>query len=179
MYFEPTPLQDAWVVKEAPVGDGRGYFARSFCRKEFEQHGIPATFVQCNTSLSRDVGTLRGMHYQVEPAPETKLVRCTRGALYDVIVDMRPDSPTYLKYFGIELTQDNHTMLFVPACFAHGFLTLEADTQAYYMVGGFYAPACERGLRFNDPAIGIEWPMPPNVISDKDRNWPLLQEGKS
>lgn len=174
MKFEPTPLKDAWVVKQTPIGDERGYFARAFCQREFEEHGLPSSFTQCNTSFSRDAGTLRGMHYQIDPSPETKFMRCTRGAVYDVIVDMRPGSPTYRQYFGTELTQDNHKMLFVPACFAHGFITLEPDSQVYYMVGGFYTPECERGLRYDDPALGIEWPMEPTVISEKDLSWPLL-----
>ena len=174
MKFEPAPLKDAWIVTQTPFGDERGYFARAFCQKEFEQHGIPSMFVQCNTSFSRDAGTLRGLHYQIDPAPETKLMRCTRGAIYDVIVDMRPESPTYLQHFGIELTQDNQKMLFVPANFAHGFLTLEPDSQAYYLVGGFYTPECERGIRYDDPRLDIEWPIDPQIVSNKDRNWPLL-----
>lgn len=174
MIFEPTPLKDARVVTRTPIGDERGYFARTFCRREFEEHGLPLTWVQGNTSFSRDIGTLRGLHYQVDPEPEPKLMSCTRGAIYDVIVDMRPDSPTYKQHFGIELTPDNHKMLYVPACFAHGFLTLKPDSQAWYLVGGFYAPDCERGLRYDDPALGIEWPIEPRVVSEKDRNWPLL-----
>jgi dTDP-4-dehydrorhamnose 3,5-epimerase len=174
MKFEPTLLKDAWVVTQTPFGDERGYFARAFCQHEFEEHGLPSTFVQCNTSFSRDAGTLRGMHYQIEPAPETKFMRCTRGAFYDVIVDMRPESPTYLRHFGIELTEDNHKMIFVPAGFAHGFLTLKPDSQAYYLVGGFYTPDCERGVRYDDPKLGIQWPIEPQVVSDKDRSWPLL-----
>lgn len=177
MIFEPTPLKDVWVISLKKLGDDRGYFARAFCRKEFEEHGINPTIVQCNTSFNKDAGTLRGMHYQVDPAPETKMVRCIRGSLYDVIIDMREDSPSYLQHFGIELTPDNGKMLFVPDNFAHGFLTLEPDTQAFYMVGGYYAPECERGLRYNDPAFGIEWPGPINIISEKDTSWPLLEGG--
>lgn len=174
MNFEPTPLSDAYVVIQNPIGDHRGYFARAFCRKEFEEQGIPSSFDQCNTSFSRDAGTLRGLHYQVDPAPETKLMRCVRGAVYDMIVDMRPDSPTYLQHYGIELTQDNQKMLYVPPHFAHGFLTLEPDSQVYYLVGGFYTPECERGVRYNDPKLNIPWPMEPQVVSDKDRSWPML-----
>ena len=114
------------------------------------------------------------MHYQIDPGPETKLMQCVRGALYDVIVDMRPDSPTYLQHFGLELTPDNRKMLFVPDNFAHGFLTLEPDTQAYYMVGGFYTPECERGVRYNDPALAIKWPESVRIVSEKDQKWPLL-----
>lgn len=175
MIFEPTPLKDAWVISLKRLGDDRGFFARAFCRREFEEHGIDPTIVQCNTSFNKDAGTLRGMHYQVDPAPETKMVRCTRGSLYDVIIDMRKDSPSYLQHFGIELTPDNGKMLFVPGNFAHGFLTLEPDTQAFYMVGGYYTPECERGLRYNDPTFKIEWPGPINIISEKDTSWPLME----
>lgn len=175
MKFEPTPLKDAWIVALDPISDGRGFFSRTFCRKEFEAHGIETNVAQCNTSFNKLAGTLRGLHYQADPASETKLVSCTRGALYDVIVDMRPDSPTYLQHFGIELTPENKKMLFVPRNFAHGFLTLEPDTQAYYMVGEFYTPEYERGLRYDDPAVGIKWPIPVNEISDKDKSWPLLE----
>ncbi len=174
MIFEPTPLEDAWVITQKPIGDDRGYFARAFCQKEFEEHGILSRVAQANTSFSKDAGTLRGMHYQIEPALETKFIRCARGTIYDVIVDMRPGSPTYLRHFGTELTPDNMKMVFVPGGFAHGFLTLEPDSQAYYLVGEFYAPECERGVRYNDPALGIEWPIEPVVVSDKDRSWPLL-----
>ncbi len=175
MKFEPTPLKDAWVISLAPMGDERGYFARAFCRKEFEKHGLDLTVVQCNTSFNREAGTLRGMHYQIDPAPEAKTVRCIRGSFYDMIVDMRPESPSYLQHFGIELSADNGKMLFVPGHFAHGFLTLEPDTQAFYMVSEYYTPGCERGIRHDDPAIGIEWPAPVNVLSEKDAAWPLLQ----
>ncbi len=174
MIFEPTPLKDAWLITLDARGDDRGYFARAFCQKEFEAHGIPAQIAQCNTSFSRDVGTLRGMHYQINPAAETKLMQCVRGAMHDVIVDMRPESPTYLRHYGVELTPENKRMLFVPENFAHGFLTLKPDTQTYYLVGEFYTPEYEHGLRYDDPSLGIEWPVEPLVVSEKDRNWPLL-----
>jgi dTDP-4-dehydrorhamnose 3,5-epimerase len=174
MIFEPTPLKDAWIVTQKPIGDDRGYFARAFCEKEFEAHGIPSRFVQCNTSFSKDVGTLRGLHWQAAPAPEPKFMRCTRGAIYDIMVDMRPDSPTYLQHFGIELTPGNQTMVYIPAYFAHAFLTLAPDSQSFYMVGGFYNPECERGVRYDDPKLGIELPIEPRIVSEKDRSWPLL-----
>jgi dTDP-4-dehydrorhamnose 3,5-epimerase len=174
MIFEPAPLKDAWIVRQKPIGDDRGYFARAFCEKEFEEHGIPSRFVQVNTSFSKDVGTLRGLHWQVAPAPEPKFMRCTRGAIYDIMVDMRSDSPTYLQHFGIELTPDNQTMVYIPAYFAHGFLTLQPDSQSLYMVGGVYSPECERGVRWDDPKLGIELPIEPRIVSDKDRSWPLL-----
>lgn len=176
MKFEPTTLKDAWVITMEPHGDERGHFARAFCRKEFEAHGIETDVMQCNTSLNKRSGTLRGMHFQREPISETKLVRCIRGAMHDVIIDLRPESPTYLQHFAMELTQDNLKMLFVPRGFAHGFLTLEDNTEAFYMVGEFYTPECESGLRHDDPVLGIEWPAPVRVISDKDRNWPLLRD---
>ena len=176
MKFEPTPLKDAWIVKLEPIGDDRGYFARAFCRQEFEARGIAFDVAQCNTSLNQAAGTLRGLHYQVDPAPEAKFMRCVRGAMYDVIVDMRPDSPTYRRHFGIELSAENHTMLYVPPLFAHGFQTLAPDTQTYYLVDAAYAPECERGVRYNDPLLGIEWPLPVEEISEKDGNWPLLEK---
>lgn len=176
MIFEPTPLKDAWVIRFDPHVDDRGYFTRAFCKKEFEEHGIEAAVVQCNSSFNKVAGTLRGMHFQKEPAQETKLVRCIRGSLYDTIVDLRPDSPSYMQHFGVELTEDNLTMLFVPRGFAHGFLTLEDNTEAFYMVSEFYTPGCEGGLRHDDPALGIQWPRAVASISEKDANWPLLKQ---
>jgi dTDP-4-dehydrorhamnose 3,5-epimerase len=177
MKFEATHLKGVWEISLEPIGDERGYFARAFCRREFEAHGIDPTVVQCNTSFNRQARTLRGMHWQVDPAAETKMVRCIRGALYDVVVDLRPDSPTYLQHFGIELTADNGKMLFVPGHFAHGFLTLEPDTQAFYMTGAFYAPECERGVRYDDPALKIDWPVQPEIVSEKDLGWPPFSGG--
>jgi len=174
MLFEPTTLKDAWAITWEPLRDERGYFARTFCRKEFEDHGIEVDMVQCNTSFNHLAGTLRGMHFQREPASESKLVHCSRGSVYDVIVDLRPDSPTYLWHFGLELTQENMKALFVPRGFAHGFLTLEDETDVVYMMGEFYSPECACGLRYNDPVLGIEWPAPVQVVSEKDQNWPLL-----
>ncbi|MDF7826701.1 dTDP-4-dehydrorhamnose 3,5-epimerase [Pontiellaceae bacterium B12227] len=174
MTFEPLPLKDAWLIKLAPFGDDRGHYARAWCAKEFEEHGIDPTFVQMNTVFSKAAGTMRGMHWQTDPAAEPKFVRCIRGALYDVMVDMRPESATYKQYVGVELSTDNQTMVYVPGNFAHGFLTLENDTEACYMVGEYYTPACERGFRHDDPTIGIEWPADITVISEKDKTWPLL-----
>lgn len=174
MLFEQTPLKDAWVIRFDPHEDERGFFARAFCKNEFDERGIESKVVQCNSSFNKVAGTLRGMHFQRKPAQETKLVRCLRGALYDVIVDFRPESPTYLQHFGIELTPDNVSMLFVPRGFAHGFLTLEDHTEAFYMVSEFYTPGVEGGLRYNDPALGIKWPRSIESISEKDAHWPLL-----
>lgn len=172
MKFIETPLKDAYVIELEKRGDDRGFFARFFCINEFDRAGLRRDVVQINNSTSRDKGTLRGMHYQLAPKAEDKIVRCIRGGLLDVIVDLRPESPTFLKHFKIELTADNRTALFVPKGFAHGFITLEDNTEAFYLVTEFYAPDRERGLRYNDPKLGIEWPMQPAVMSDKDKNWP-------
>lgn len=174
MLFRETPLPGAFIIDLDRKSDHRGFFARSFCRDEFEAHGLNPAVVQCNTSFNHERGTLRGMHYQVPPAPEAKLVRCLRGAIYDVIVDMRPDSPTYLRHFGIELSDENRTALYVPEMFAHGYQALSDGAEVLYQVSAFYAPDCERGLRHDDPALGIVWPAPVTVISDKDKAWPLL-----
>ncbi len=172
MKFHETKLQGAWVIELEKFEDSRGFFARAWCQKEFEDHGLVSRVVQANDSFNRKAGTLRGMHYQTAPYEETKLVRCTSGALYDVIVDLRPDSPTYKRWFGVELTARNYKMLYVPANFAHGFITLEDNTEAIYFVSEFYTPGAEKGLRWNDPAFNIEWPRAADVISDKDAAWP-------
>lgn len=174
MKFTETPLKGAWVIDLEPRGDERGYFARAFCRKEFEAHGIDPTIAQSNVSFSKHAGTLRGMHFQKAPAEETKLVRCLSGALVDVIVDNRSDSPTYRQHFAVELTPENMRMLFVPRGFAHGFQTLKDDTEMLYMVSEFYTPEAEGGLRYNDPVFSIDWPLEVSVISDKDAAWPLV-----
>ncbi|MFA5041383.1 MAG: dTDP-4-dehydrorhamnose 3,5-epimerase [Bdellovibrionales bacterium] len=172
MIFHPTPLKGAYTIELEKRGDDRGFFARYFCEKEYAQEGLEPRFVQINDSLSEKKGTLRGMHYQLAPAAEVKVVRCLRGALYDVIVDLRPDSPTYCKWFGAELNQDNRLMMYVPKGFAHGFLSLTDHVETLYLVSDFYAPKQERGLRYNDPKFGIAWPMKPLEISAKDAAWP-------
>lgn len=174
MQFENTPLLDARIVHLEPRTDERGLFARSFCVREFETAGLVSRMVQCNISYNRHKGTLRGMHYQQGLASETKLVRCTRGAIYDVIVDLRPESPTYLRHFGIELTADNRTALYVPKHFAHGYITLTDDAEVFYQVSEYYTPSLEAGLRHDDPTLGIQWPMTVLHISEKDTHWPLL-----
>lgn len=171
MIFQETKLKGAFVIDLDLRGDNRGAFARTFCMKEFEEHGLKSTVAQCNLSFNHKAGTLRGMHYQVPPAAETKLIRCTKGAIYDVIIDLRPDSPTYLQHFGIELTADNRTALYVPELFAHGYQALTDGAEVVYQVGEFYTPGYERGIRYDDPAFGIQWPMPVTVISDKDAAW--------
>ncbi|OON66051.1 dTDP-4-dehydrorhamnose 3,5-epimerase [Hymenobacter sp. CRA2] len=176
MIFTETELAGAFIIDVDRMSDERGFFARSWCEDEFAAHGITAAPVQANVSSNPRKGTLRGMHLQLEPFGETKLVRCTRGAIYDVIVDMREESPTYGQWLGVELTAESFRMLFVPARFAHGFITLKDDTDVCYQVSAKYAPGYERGLRWNDPAIGIKWPIEPTVISEKDRRHPDFRQ---
>jgi dTDP-4-dehydrorhamnose 3,5-epimerase len=175
MKFTETKLKGAFVIEIEEKHDNRGFFARTFCAQEFEEHGLKATVAQCNMSFNHKEGTLRGMHYQLAPATETKLIRCIRGAIYDVVIDMRPDSPTYLEHIGVELTADNRCALYIPGMFAHGFQTLNDNTEVIYQVGEFYTPGYERGVRYNDPVFNIQWPLTVTEISDKDLNWPLIQ----
>jgi dTDP-4-dehydrorhamnose 3,5-epimerase len=172
MKFTPLPLAGACLIDLEKRGDERGFFARLFCEAEFAQHGLCAKFVQINTSLTAKQGTLRGMHYQLPPAAEVKVVRCIRGALYDVVLDLRPHSPTFGRSAGAELSAENRAMMYVPEGFAHGFVTLEPGTEAFYLVSAAYAPAAERGIRYDDPKFGIDWPVPPAELSEKDRTWP-------
>jgi len=167
--FTKTPLEGAYLIDLKKIGDERGFFARAFCEKEFGEHGLATHFVQMNNSLAGAKGTLRGLHYQLAPSAETKVVRCIRGSLWDVIIDIRQDSPTFCQHFGAELTAENRRMMYVPKGFAHAFITLEDDTEAFYFVDEVYAPELERGIRWNDPKFGIEWPLEPAVISDKDQ----------
>jgi dTDP-4-dehydrorhamnose 3,5-epimerase len=171
MKFTETKLKGAYIIEFEKLTDDRGFFARSWCQKELEAHGLTARAVQANVSFNHQKGTLRGMHYQIAPHQEAKLIRCTRGAIYDVIIDLRPDSATYKQWIGEELTADNFTMLFVPEDFAHGYQTLENHTEVTYQVTQFYTPGSEKGIRFNDPAFGIQWPIKISIISDKDKNW--------
>lgn len=172
MRFEETPLAGAYVIELDRHGDERGFFARVFCDEEFGQLGLSTHYVQVNDSLSATRGTLRGMHYQLEPHTETKLVRCIKGSLCDVILDIRPGSQTFGQHFKIELSAENRRMLYVPKGFAHAFQTLEDDTEALYLVDSAYAPQAERGVRWDDPELQIDWPMSPTVMSEKDRSWP-------
>jgi dTDP-4-dehydrorhamnose 3,5-epimerase len=172
MIFHPTPLLGAFTIELEKKGDERGFFARTFCVKEFEQYNIEHRIVQINNSFSAHKGTLRGLHYQLEPHAETKIVRCIRGALYDVILDLRKDSSTFGHWYGAELTAENRMMMVVPKGFAHAFLTLEDNTEAIYLVSEYYAPHAERGIRWNDPRFGISWPIQPTTVSDKDQKWP-------
>ena len=168
MKFVPTPLAGAFVIELEKREDERGFFARMFCEREFAAAGLDTRFVQINNSLSKDNGTLRGMHYQLGEAAEVKVVRCVRGVLWDAILDLRPGSASFGQSFGTELSAENRRMMYVPRGFAHGLLTLEEDTEAFYIVSAFYAPDRERGVRWNDPRFAISWPAEPRVISDKD-----------
>lgn len=174
MIFHKTPLEGAFTIELERRGDDRGFFARFFCEKEFGAQGLETRFAQVNNSLSAKAGTLRGLHYQLPPSAEVKLVRAVKGALWDVIVDLRAGSPTFGKWFGAELNDENRLMMYVPRGFAHALITLTDNVEALYLVSDFYAPQCERGLRWNDPAIGIQWPIQPTEISEKDRAWPDL-----
>jgi dTDP-4-dehydrorhamnose 3,5-epimerase len=174
MQFNETPLPGAWVIELDLLGDERGWFARTFDRAEFEARGMNPAVVQCNASFNAKRGTLRGMHYQAEPHGESKLVRCVRGAIFDVAVDLRTDSPSYCSWHGVELSADNRRGLYIPAGLAHGFQTLTDDCEVIYQMGHRYVPDAARGVRFDDPAFGIEWPTVPGVrtISAKDREYP-------
>lgn len=176
MRFEPTPLPGAFVIELEKREDERGFFARAFCEREFAEQGLESRFVQINNSLSRERHTLRGMHYQLEPAAEVKVVRVIRGALWDAILDLRPGSETFGRSFGAELSAENRRMMYVPRGFAHGFLTLEPDTEALYLVSAFYSPEHERGIRWDDPRFAIPWPAEPAVLSEKDRSHPDFDE---
>jgi dTDP-4-dehydrorhamnose 3,5-epimerase len=170
--FEATTLAGVWLIEPVPVRDERGSFARTFCAQEFAGHGLEAGFVQHSASQSGRKGTLRGMHFQRAPHSEVKVVSCLKGAIWDVIIDLRPESTTYRRWQGFELTAENHRRLYVPEGFAHGFQTLCDDTEVGYLISAFYAPLAAAGVRHDDPAFAIEWPLPPTVISEKDRAWP-------
>lgn len=172
MKFRETPLAGCFVIEQDRIHDHRGFFARVWCRREFEQHGLQVDMMQSNTGLSLHRGTLRGLHYQRPPHAEVKIVRCTRGAMFDVAVDLRAGSPTYRRWFGIELTEDNGTMLYVPEGFAQGYLTLVDNTEMTYQTTKFFDRDAATGVRFNDPVFGIEWPAEIRVISDQDTKWP-------
>jgi dTDP-4-dehydrorhamnose 3,5-epimerase len=172
MIFRETKLKGAYIVDIERREDDRGFFARTWCLREFEAHGLNSRLAQCSISFNAKRGTLRGMHYQVKPFEEAKLVRCTMGSLCDVIVDLRPDSPTFKNHLSVVLTAENRTMLYVPEGFAHGFLTLEDETEVHYQISEFHAPGHARGFRWNDPAFGIAWPADEKVISERDLNYP-------
>ena len=172
MIFTETKLKGAFIVEVKKLEDERGFFGRAWCQNEFEEHGLASVIRQINTSYTKKKGTIRGMHYQIDPYREAKFIRCTRGRIYDVIIDLRKDSPTFMEWTGHELTADNYKMLFVPGNFAHGFVTLEDHSEIYYTVSEFYTPGSERGIRYDDPAFDIKWPIEVEVVSDKDKNHP-------
>jgi dTDP-4-dehydrorhamnose 3,5-epimerase len=174
--FTETILYGAYLINLERVEDERGFFARVWCRKEFEAHGLSTALVQCNVSFNALKGTLRGMHFQVSPHEEVKLVRCTMGAIYDVLIDLRKNSPTYLRHFAEVLSAENRNMFYIPEGFAHGFITLEDRTEVFYQMSAFYNAEAAKGVRWNDPAFGIRWPSDVRVISDRDRNYPDFPE---
>jgi dTDP-4-dehydrorhamnose 3,5-epimerase len=169
-----TQLIDAWLIQLEPKTDERGFFARAFCEEEFKHRQLCYQFVQCNLSFNHEKGTLRGMHYQAEPHSEVKLVRCVQGAIFDVIVDMRPDSKTYLQWQSFELSSENRNALYIPEGFAHGYQTLYDKTEVFYQVSAFYQPQAGRGVRWNDPLLKIVWPLSEPVVSEQDQKWPYL-----
>ena len=173
MRFIETKLKGAFILEPEFMEDDRGFFARTWCQREFEAHGLDHRLVQCNISFNRHRGTLRGMHYQVEPHAEAKLVRCTMGAIYDVILDLRPESATFKQWLAVELTAENRRMLFIPEGLAHGFQTLMDNTEVFYQMSEFYYPECARGVRYDDPDFAIEWALPVTLVSDKDMACPL------
>lgn len=176
MRFLESELSGAYVIELEPATDERGFFARSFCESEFSSHDLPSRFVECNVSYNRLAGTTRGMHWQVGKNAEAKLVRCTAGAIFDVIVDLRHDSETLNRAFSVELSAANHRALFVPTGFAHGFQSIEDDSEVFYQMSAVHDPAAARGFRWDDPSLSIPWPQIPSVISDRDRSLPLLSE---
>ena len=176
MRFVETGVVDAKAIDPSPHQDERGRFLRAWCAREFAEHGVDFVPVQANLGFSKTRGTVRGMHFQMAPAIEAKLVRCTRGAMFDVVLDLRPQSPSYGEWHGVELSAENGRMLYVPGNCAHGYQTLEDCTDIYYMTSAFYTPSAVRGVRFDDPAFGIQWPLAAAVVSDQDRNWPLVEQ---
>jgi dTDP-4-dehydrorhamnose 3,5-epimerase len=172
LIFAETELKGAFVIELERLEDERGFFARSWCRREFEARNLSSRLEQCNVSFNSKKGTLRGMHFQIAPHAEAKLVRCTLGAIYDVIIDLRRDSTTFKKWLGIPLSMVNRRMLYVPEGFAHGFQTLEDNTEVFYQMSEFFDPECARGVRWDDPAFGVHWPIPAPTVSDRDRSFP-------
>lgn len=174
MKFTETGLPGAVVVEPEFLADERGFFARTWCAREFAGRGLKHAFVQCSISFNRKKGTVRGLHYQRPPHKEAKLIRCTSGAIYDIVVDLRPDSPTYLQHFAVELSQENRKLLYVPEGCAHGFQTLVDGSEVLYQMSEYYSPECSAGHRWNDPAFGIDWPLEVSVISERDRSYANL-----
>ncbi|MHC4083600.1 MAG: dTDP-4-dehydrorhamnose 3,5-epimerase [Planctomycetota bacterium] len=175
MLFKKTGLRDSYIIDLELMEDERGFFARSFCQQEFEKRGLNPHIVQCNLSYNKKRGTLRGMHYQAAPHKEAKLVSCVQGSIYDVIIDLRHDSPTYCKWIAVELSVKNYKMLYIPEGFAHGFQTLEDDTMVFYQMSEFYHPECSRGIWWNDPFFQIKWPVRDITVSTRDNNYPRFR----
>jgi dTDP-4-dehydrorhamnose 3,5-epimerase len=176
MIFTETNLKGAFIINVHEIKDERGFFGRVWCKKEFDTHGLNSNAVQANVSFNPKKGTLRGMHYQTAPYTESKTVRCTSGSIYDVIIDLRPDSKTYKQWIGVELTANSFKMLYVPDGFAHGYITTEANTTVHYMVTEYYTPVVEVGIRYDDPTFNIQWPFQPIMISEKDKKYsPFLE----
>jgi len=176
MIFTPTPLDGAYLIEPERLSDERGFFARVYCEDEFREAGISFEIVQANVSMNTHKGTVRGMHYQAAPHQEAKCVRCVKGAMYDVIIDLRPESPTFTKWTGVELTEENRQTLFVPEGFAHGFQTLHDNTEVFYLMSAPYEDASGRGVRHNDPKFNINWPIEVRMISEKDNSWPTFDQ---
>lgn len=174
MKFTESPLEGSYIIEPEPFIDGRGLFYRMFCKKEFEQIGFKKEIVQINHSLTRQVGAIRGMHYQIPPVSEIKIIRCIKGAVYDVIIDIRTHSPTFRMWYGIEISKKNMKMVFIPEGFAHGFQVIDGPAELIYHHTEFYSPSHERGLRFDDPLLAINWPLNVTVVSEKDRNYSLI-----
>jgi dTDP-4-dehydrorhamnose 3,5-epimerase len=175
MKFREARLKGAWIIEPVPIGDERGSFARVFCEREFAERGLVSRFVQHSVSHSRQRGTLRGMHFQEGAASETKLVSCPAGSILDVIVDLRPGSPTYLQWESFEISARNRLQLYIPQHFAHGFMALGDDVMVHYLISRFHEPSLARGMRYDDPELAIQWPSPPTIVSEKDMNWPMLK----
>jgi dTDP-4-dehydrorhamnose 3,5-epimerase len=175
MIFTETALKGAYVIDLKTIEDERGFFARSFCRNEFAAYGLKTEVAQCNVSFNKNKGTLRGMHFQLQPKAEAKLVRCTRGEIFDVIIDLRPDSPTYCQWVSVELNADNHQSIYIPEGFAHGFQTLQGNSEVFYQMFTLYSPEHATGFRWDDPEFGIAWPLPVSSIAERDLAFPLLK----
>ena len=178
MIFTPTPLAGAFLIEPEPIPDARGLFARTWCQRELQAHGLDGALAQCSTSFNKRKGTLRGMHYQAPPFAETKIVRCTRGAIHDVIIDLRADSLTFMRHFAVILSADSRKAVYIPTGFAHGFQTLEDDSEVLYQISQFYSPEHSRGVRWDDPAFGIAWPPDERTMSDRDRTYPDFRLGR-
>ena len=174
MKFIETALNGVFIIEPEPAGDERGFFARTWCREEFQRYQLNTTIAQCSLSFNKKKGTLRGMHYQVEPFRETKVIRCTRGAIYDVAVDLRRDSPSFGQWVGMELTAGNHKMVYIPEGLAHGFISLEDNTEVHYQISQVYSVQHACGVRWDDPMFDIKWPPGEKILSERDRNWPLF-----